>query len=113
VAAGLGPQYNLFVVGNTSHVLMADGTYMFFPVDGLFGTIDVAAGALQGLFDFTSIGLSGTWLFDSQRNQTVLVGTESREFAAAAMQVLPEPAGAALVLTALALAWGWSKRGHS
>jgi hypothetical protein len=113
MATGLGPRHELFVVGNTSHVLMADGTYMFFPVDGLFGTIDIAAGALQGLFDFTSIGLSGTWLFDSQRNQTVLVGTVSREFDAAAMQVLPEPAGAALALTALALAWGWSKRVHS
>lgn len=57
--------YEAVITGDSSFIRLQDGTYISFPDSMSFGTIDVAPGAATGSLDFSGMGVSGTWSFDS------------------------------------------------
>jgi hypothetical protein len=83
------------ITGNASFIQLADGTYLSFPDGTDFGTIDIAPGATSGALDFSAIGVSGDWSFDSLHLYTLadVTGSISSLFTAPAISeaTAPEP----------------------
>ena len=99
-----GNTYNVNIAGDDSFISLADGTYIAFPDTTLFGTIDIAAGADSGVFDFFGIGATGSWMYDAANGETQLNATRFSRFDAPAISTVPEPSTLWLSLAVLA---GW------
>ncbi len=104
LVAATSSVFDAFVVGHESHLSLADNSYLFFADAERLGSIEVAPGALSGLFDFSAVGLSGTWTLDPLTNSTRLVTMATSSFGGAALQTVPEPSMLSLLPLALALA---------
>jgi hypothetical protein len=95
-------QYNAQVIGNNSYIMLSDGTQLSFPSGELFGTLQYTSSngsTATGAFDFSALGLQGTWRWDSTSNETSGVSTNGSAFDALALSqtTVPEPATLSLL----------------
>lgn len=113
-----GGLYDARVTGDTSFIRLGKTTYIDFPSGLDFGTLQYTfnTGAIAGsTFDFSAIGLEGTWGWDSTSNYTHGLGTGS-EFHAPAISVssTPEPSTLTLLgfgsISLLAYGWRWRRK---
>jgi len=81
--------FDVIVSGDDSFIKLADGTYIAF-ADGLkFGALD--SHSAHRNFNFSAIGLSGDWSYDSGSDYTGAVVTSSRPFSAPAIALTSVP----------------------
>lgn len=86
-----GSLYDVIVDGVDSFIELSDHTYVSFVDGSSFGTIDIGVAAISGSFNFSAIGLSGLWLYDSATNYTGATANVFSPFNAPAITAVPEP----------------------
>lgn len=102
-----GNLFEAFVSGNNSFMTLDDETSLRFLNGSSFGTIQIlsqSAAAATGLFNFTAIGLAGSWIWDSVTNYTGGTGTPTPggfSTPAITASVVPEPASITLLSVGL------------
>lgn len=106
VYTSLGPgQYQANIAGNNSFVRLANGTYIGLPAGELFGTIQYAFNDgtnAAGTFNFSALGLLGSWSWNITKDYTGAIATNSYSFSNPAISTVPEPS--ALYLSAIGVA---------
>lgn len=105
-----GGLFGASVTGDNSHISCADGSYAAFASGTSFGSITQTfndGATAGGTFDFSAIGLSGTWNWLAGSNYTSAIANLVNGFWATTITVVPEPSSIlALGATLCTLAGG-------
>jgi hypothetical protein len=96
-----GGTYQANIAGDNSFMRLANGTYIGLPVGELFGTIQYAfnnGNTAGGTFNFSALGLFGSWDWSITKNYTgaISVGSYSFDSPAISQAQAPEPSGLCL-----------------
>jgi hypothetical protein len=90
-----GGLFSAAITGDDSYMTLADGTFIFFPAGTQIGDLDYLfddGTTADGTFDFTGLGLSGTFEWAAGSNYASATATDFTNFSAPAAGVAtPEP----------------------
>jgi hypothetical protein len=89
-----GGAFTSAILGSNSFFLLGNQTYVDLPAGLNFGSLQYLFNdgiTANGLFNFSAIGLNGTFLWDSSTDYASAVSTNIDSFHAPAITIVPEP----------------------